>query len=69
MTAPAPSQLHSLAAWAWRLLPLFAVIAAAMVWNVWSTAEDDELAIRTGLQTRSAEWEFVKQITGKTLSK
>ena len=50
-------------------MPLFALIAAAAVWNLWSTAEDDELMIRTALEARAEEWIFVKQITGKLLAK
>ncbi len=69
MTGSAPSQNHSFATWAWRLLPLFGLIAAAVVWNVWSTAEEDEMAIRSALQTHAAEWDYVKRITGKSLSK
>jgi hypothetical protein len=70
MTNPAPLvPLASIGIWAWRLLALFALIAATAFWNAWSTAEENELTIRTALETRAAEWKFVKRITGKTLGK
>jgi|GEM_PF-5429019 len=69
--APAspPPPLSAIGAWAWRLAPLFAVIAAATVWNLWSTAGEDHEAIRDGLHARSAQWQIIKQITGRSVAR
>ncbi len=57
----------SFAVWICHPLPVFAVIAFALAWSAWQSANDREMDIRTAMDSGSAEWDYVEGITGSAL--
>ncbi len=53
--------------WAWRLLPLLALLSIGLAWDTWRSAPAQELAIRATLENHAVEWAYAKGITGKAL--
>lgn len=58
---------EALGIWPWRLLPVFGALALCVSWDIWHSAADRELQIRSGLERSNVEWAYVEAITGRTL--